>query len=107
MSDHPSPGVGPQSKRLPVKQPTMNPLLTVDVPARFANADVIEIRVTLTPLRWSEADERYARTGCGDLAGAQVQIVRLEARDSRAVFHIVRQMLRALVAEYLGLKDMF
>ncbi len=92
-------------KTLLVRSPLVIP--TVDVPARFRGSDVIEIRVTLTPLRWHEADKRYERSRNGEVLGAQVQIVQLEARDARAVFSIVRDLLRNLCLEYLGLKDMF
>lgn len=94
-----------RDKRLVVREPFA--FKTVDVPARFTGCDIIEIRVSLTPLRWSEADRRHERAEGSDIVGAQVQIVQLEARDSRAVFSILRQLLRSLVREYLDLKDVF
>lgn len=92
-------------KVLKVREPNALRFPTVNVPGRFRDTDIIEIRVTLTPLRWHEASEQHRPAG--EMAGSQVQIVQLEARDSRAVFSIIRQLLRGLIAEFFGLQDVF
>jgi len=91
-------------KLIAVRRP-FNPI--VEVPERLRDTDVIEIRVTMTPLRWHEADKRYDKAPESESAGAMIQIARVEARDSRAVFSILKQLLRMLVREYFDLKDVF
>ncbi len=93
-------------KRLLIRQPLEIP--TVDIPARFAHCDMIEVRVSITPLRWHEVEghERELQRHGEGFYGA-VQIANVEMRESRAVFHVVRQMLRQLAVKYLGLEDLF
>jgi hypothetical protein len=79
-------------KHFPVYRP-----LTVDAPDKMVNCDYIEIKVSITPQRIMPADSR-ARAVTS--LYSSVAITRLEARDSRALFHVTRQMIDALIREW-------
>ncbi len=89
-------------KSLVVRQPFMP---TIIVPEQFRDCDVIEVRVTLTPLRWHEQYQRNEPYQEGKPINGVVQIAQIEARDGRAVIHIIRQMIREVVRHYLGIRD--
>ena len=85
-------------KRFVVRDPKA--LLCVEAPERFAAADEIEIRVSLTPLRWDQRREKL--DPCDVTVYSEVRFVRVGATDSRMVFALVRDLIRSLVREYLG-----
>ncbi len=90
-------------KNLVVRQPFM-PIVTV--PEGLRDCDVIEVRVTFTPLRWHEQFQRNEPYQEGKKIQGVVQIVQIEARDGRAVMYVLRQLLRHMAEHYLGL-DIF
>jgi hypothetical protein len=70
-------------------------------PEDFERADAVEIRVSITPLRYDQIGNVEAT---GSVLYPQAAIHRLEAKDSRFMFHIVRQLIAGLVREYLGVE---
>lgn len=86
------------------------PLTTLDdrstfqaaAPEQFLGADEVEIRVSLTPLRWTDGgEERKRLEACGETCYSQVRVIRVEAKDSRMLFHLVRDLIRNLAHIYL------
>lgn len=90
-------------KSWPIQRPVQ-----IDSPDRFTSCDMVEVRVILTPLSWVEAhdpkqEERRLRKS-GEAVYSQYSFARIEAQDHRALFHIARQLLWNLFAEYLGIE---
>lgn len=79
----------------------------VRVPGNLLNCDKIEIRVILTGLKyWDDGNKRELRP-FGERAGVDYTIDRrciIDSRDSRAMFHVIREMLLLLAQHYLGLE---
>lgn len=88
------------NKQWPVLEPT-HLSQTVNAPERLTAADIIEVRVQLTPLRWHEASQTHE---AGERMYVTNQFVQIEARDHRAVFCIMRQILEELFRRYMGLE---
>jgi len=76
----------------------------ISIGDKFADADMIEVRVKLTPLRWVEPRTSEQLEQAGLAIYAEERIVMLEAKDSRYLFHCVRQLIRLLVKEYLNVE---
>jgi hypothetical protein len=96
-------------RKFAVKQPIAQ-MMTVSAPERMLNADMVEIRVSLTPLRYFDAvepgRERDLRP-VGDTCYATYSIdryLRIDAKDSRAMFYIVRELLHSMIRTYLGIE---
>lgn len=93
-----------------VRRPTMEWL---GAPKALLNADVVEIRVSLTPLRYYEQPVGELGTTmrllqpCGDACYSQVSIdryIRVEAKDTRIIFHLMRELILLMVKQYLGVE---
>jgi hypothetical protein len=90
-------------KTWPVQSVTSQPF-TASAPERFTNAEMIEIRVQITPLRWIDGLDGERRKKAGVAVYAEAQVVEIEARDHQAIFHISEQLLFNLFREYMGIK---
>lgn len=92
----------------PVRQSILD-TMTVSAPERMLDADIVEIRVSLTPLRYFDSQtggDRELRA-VGDTCYSSVSIdryLRIDAKDSRAVFHLLRELLHNMVRTYLGVE---
>jgi len=80
------------------------------VPERLAGADLVEIRITLTPRdwrNWTDPRENMDLRPSSDpyrQTAAVIHVSRLEARDQRALASVCREMLENLLSEYMGFR---
>lgn len=82
--------------------------MVVDAP-HVEDADMVEIRVSITPLKyWDDPNTlRRELRPVGDTCYATCSIdryIRVESKDSRYIFHLMRELLYQMVHTYLGIE---
>lgn len=93
-------------KKLLVEKPIYE---VVCPPADMLGADVVEIRVMLTPMRWHtylDSEKRELKPfghGCYANYAIDRRII-IDSKDHRAIFRIIRELLLLLAREYLKLE---
>ncbi len=90
--------------------PVMQPM-TLATPDDFAKADIVEIRVVLTPIRHVYAPVEVPGAGtwtkqeveqAGPALYSAVSYSRIHGYDARAVLYLVRELLRVTIKQWLG-----
>jgi len=90
-------------KRWPLKVTSQPYFAVAEAPERLTSADLIEVRVSLTLLRWDPRLNDYDRKDREQLHSV-AHIARIEAQDHRALFHIMWGMLKDMFWHYMGLE---
>jgi hypothetical protein len=79
---------------------------TLRGPANLLNADMVEVRVILRPLsRYETEPGKWELRPSGELVSGSVTIdrwMRVESKDHRVIFHLLRELLMSVARVYLG-----
>lgn len=82
-------------RRWPVRDVTAVPVY-IEAPAKMADYDSVQIRLSLTPMRAYDGRDRPA----GDSVHSIVWVASLEARDMRCLEYLARQLVDRLMREW-------